>query len=127
MPNRCDNKAKAPSYDRNHPEELLRYIKDVEKEMICAGVVSDQDKKDWLRHYTNQHSSDKWTVLGTYPTGHDTYNDFKKELVSHYSEATDSLEGSIAHLDKLCTKSKPLTTENLSVMLEFFRGFKFEG
>ena len=125
MPNRRDNKA--PSYDRNCPEELLRYIKDVEKEMIHAGVVSDQDKKDWLRHYADQCSSDKWTVLETYLTGCGIYDNFREELVSHYPEATDSLEGSIARLDKLCTKSKPLMTENLSVMLEFFRGFKFEG
>src|SRR6202023_666806 len=42
-------------------------------------------------------------------------------------EATDSLEGSIAWLDKLCSKSTPLTTEHLSIVLEFIRGFKFEG
>ena len=125
MPNRRDNKA--PSYDRNHPEELLCYIEDVEKEMVRASIFGNQDKKDWLRHYADQCSSDEWTVLETYPTGYGTYDDFKEELVSHYPEATDSLEGSIARLDKLCAKSKPLTTENLSVMLEFFRGFKFEG
>ena len=125
MPNRRDNKA--PSYDRNRPEELLRYIEDVEKEMIRASITVDQDKKDWLRHYADQRSSDEWTVLETYPSEKGSFDDFKEELVSHYPEATDSLEGSIARLDKLCAKSRPLTMDNLSVILEFIRGFKFEG
>ena len=125
MPNRRDNKA--PSYDKARPEELLRYIEDVEREMERVGVVDDQTQKDWIRHYADQRSSDEWTVLETYPPGTGTYDEFKEELVSHYPEATDSLEGSIVRLDKLCAKSKPLTTENLSAMLEFIRGFKFEG
>ena len=125
MPNRRDNKA--PSYDRSRPEELLRYIEDVEKEFLRAGVVVDQDKKDWLRHYADQRSSDEWTVLEAYPSNGGSFADFKEELISHYPEATDSLEGSIARLDKLCAKSKPLTSDNLSAMLEFIRAFKYEG
>ena len=125
MPNRRDNKA--PYYDRNRPEELLRYVEDVEKEMHRAGIREDQQMKDWLRHYADQRSSDEWTVLETYPEDEGSYADFVKELVSHYPEATDSLEGSIARLDKLCAKSTPLTTKNLSIILEFIRGFKFEG
>lgn len=125
MPNRRDNKA--PSYDRSRPEELLRYIEDVEKELLRAGVVVDQEKKDWLRHYADQRSADEWTVLETYPSDGGSFTDFKEELVSHYPEATDSLEGSIARLDKLCAKSRPLTIDNLSIVLEFIRGFKFEG
>lgn len=125
MPNRRDNKA--PSYDKNRPEELLRYIEDVEKELLRAGVVADQEKKDWLRHYADQRSADEWTVLETYPSDGGSFADFKEELVSHYPEATDSLEGSIARLDKLCAKSRPLTIDNLSTVLEFIRGFKFEG
>jgi len=65
MPNRRDNKA--PSYDRNRPEELLHYIEDVKKELGHCSVIADQDKKDWLRHYANQCSSDEWMVLETYP------------------------------------------------------------
>jgi len=125
MPNRCDNKV--PSYDRNWPEESLRYIEDIEKEMKHAGVTVDQDKKDWLRYYADQRSSDEWTVLETYPSESGSFKDFKEELVSHYPEATDGLEGLIACLDKLCAKSKPLTTEDLSVILEFIRSFKFKG
>ena len=125
MPNRRDNKA--PSYDKARPEELLRYIEDVEREMERVGVVDDQTQKDWIRHYADQRSSDEWTVLETYQPGAGTYDEFKEELISHYPEATDSLEGSIARLDKLCARSKPLTAENLSAMLEFIRGFKFEG
>src|ERR1700724_4127339 len=44
MSNRRDNKA--PSYNRNRPEELLRYIEDVDKEMIRPSITVDQDKKD---------------------------------------------------------------------------------
>jgi len=105
----------------------LNNIEDVKKEMRHAGVVVKQDKKDWLRYYADQRSSDKWTVLETYPSESGSFKDFKEELVSHYPEATDSLEGSLMHLDKLCTKSKPLMTEDLSVVLEFIRSFKFEG
>ena len=125
MPNRRDNKA--PSYDRNRPEELLRYIEDVEKELERCDIESDQAKKEWLRYYADQRSADEWTVLETYPIGDGSFDDFKEELVSHYPEATDSLEGSIARLDKLCAKSTPLTNEHLSVVLEFIRSFKFEG
>jgi len=125
MPNRHDNKV--PSYDRNWPEELLHYIEDVEKEMRHAGVVVEQDKKDWLRYYADQHSSDEWTVLETYPSESGSFKDFKEELVSHCPEVINGLEGSIARLDKLCAKSKLLMTEDLSVILEFIRSFKFEG
>ena len=125
MPNRRDNRA--PSYNRSHPEELLRFIEDVEKELARANIDGDQDMKEWLRYYADQRSADEWTVLETYPLGHGSFEEFKEELVSHYPEATDSVEGSITRLDKLCAKSKPLTSENLSVMLEFIRGFKFEG
>ena len=125
MPNRRDNKA--PSYNRNRPEELLWYIEDVEKEMEHCGVEKDQEQKDWLRYYADQRSADEWTVLETYPFTGGTFEDFKEELISHYPEATDSLEGSTACLDKLCAKSTPLTNEHLSVVLEFIRSFKFEG
>ena len=125
MPNRRDNKA--PSYDRNRPEVLLRYIEDVEKELSRTRVVADQEKKDWLRHYADQHSADEWTVLETYLSDGGSFADFKEELVSHYPEAMDSLEGSIVRLDKLCAKSRPLTIDNLSTVLEFIRGFKFKG
>ena len=56
-----------------------------------------------------------------YKPGGGDYNDFKEELVSHYPEATDSLQGSVARLDRLCAKATPLTHENLSVALEFIR------
>jgi len=47
--------------------------------------------------------------------------------ISYYSEAMDSLEGLITQLDKICTKSTPLTNEYLLVVLEFIRSFKFKG
>ena len=95
--------------------------------MIRASITVDQDKKDWLRHYADQQSSDEWTVLETYLSGKGSFDDFKEELISHYPEASNSLEGLIMHLDKLCAKSRPLMMDNLSVILEFIRGFKFEG
>ena len=125
MPNRRDNKA--PSYDRTRPEELLRYIEDVEKELLRANINNDQDRKDWLRYYADPRSADEWTVLESYPSEDGSYKDFTEELISHYPEATDSLEGSIARLDKLCARSTPLTNEHLSIVLEFIRSFKFEG
>ena len=91
------------------------------------GITGDQDQKEWIRYYADQRSSDEWTVLETYPIGEGSFEEFKEELISHYPEATDSAEGSITRLDKLCAKSRPLTAENLSAMLEFIRGFKFEG
>src|SRR6202023_265622 len=125
MPNRRD--PKVLFFDRNRPEELLRYIEDVAKALERAGVSNDQEMKDWLRHYADQRSSDEWTVLNTYPSEGGSFEDFVEELVSHYPERTDSLEGSIMRLDRLCARSTPLTSENLSAMLEFIRGFKFEG
>lgn len=124
MPNRRDTKALF--FDKNWPEELLRYI-EVEKELSHIGVVDDQEKKNWLRYYADQHTSDEWTVLEAYPLDGGSFNEFKEELVSHYPEATDSFEGSITRLDHLCAKLMPLTNEHLSVLLEFIRGFKFEG
>jgi hypothetical protein len=125
MPNRRD--PKAPFFDRNRPEELLRYIEDVENELVRTRVTSEQEKKDWLRYYADQRSADEWTVLDTYLSDGGSFKDFKDELISHYPEATDSLEGSITRLDKLCAKSTPLTNEYLSIVLEFIRNFKFEG
>ena len=124
MPNRRDNKA--PSYDRSRPEELLRYIEDVEKEMDRVRIESDDERKDWLRYYADQRTADEWTVLETYGLDNG-YDEFKEEIISHYPEATDSLQGSVARLDRLCNKATPLTHENLSAALEFIRGFKFEG
>ena len=66
-------------------------------------------------------------MLETYLSDGGSFADFKEELISHYPEATDSLEGLIAHLDKLCARLRPLTMDNLSIILEFIRGFKFEG
>src|ERR1700724_1886798 len=125
MPNRRD--PKAPFFDRNRPKELLHYIEDVAKELERAGVSDDQQMKGWLRYYADQRSSDEWTVLNIYPSEGGSFKDFVEELVSHYPEATDSLVGSIMRLDRLCARSTPLTSENLSAMLEFIRGFKFEG
>ena len=117
MSNRQDTKA--PFYDRSLP--------DVGKELVRACVTNDQEMKDWLRYYADQRTSEEWTVLETYPLNGGSFTDFIKELVSHYPEATDSLEGSILRLDKLCAKLTPLTNEHLSVVLEFIRSFKFEG
>ena len=52
-----------PFLDKNRPEDLLCYIEDVEKELSRVGVVDGQKKKDWLRYYADQHTSDEWTVL----------------------------------------------------------------
>src|ERR1700724_2395613 len=117
MSNRQDTKA--PFYDRSLP--------DVGKELVRACVTNDQEMKDWLRYYADQRTSEEWTVLETYPLNGGSFTDFIEKLVSHYPEATDSLEGSILRLDKLCAQSTPLTNEHLSVVLEFIRSFKFEG
>src|ERR1700724_3468143 len=117
MSNRQDTKA--PFYDRSLP--------DVGKELVRACVTNDQEMKDWLRYYADQRTSEEWTVLETYPLNGGSFTDFIEKLVSHYPEATDSLEGSILHLDKLCARSTPLTNEHLSIVLEFIRSFKFEG
>ena len=97
------------------------------KELIHACVTEDQEEKDWLRYYANQHSVDEWIILDTYPLEGGSFKNFLEELVSHYPEATDNLEESIARLDKLCAKLMPLTNNSLLIALEFIRGFKFEG
>jgi hypothetical protein len=123
MPSR--NCRKAPKFDRDNAEELLRYLEDVEQCLEAAGITDVAEMKNWARKYADLRTANDWTTLKSYRTG--TWDEYKAELISNYPEAANSTSGTFARLDKLCKEYRNLEPQEAGQILAFTRGFAYEG
>src|SRR6202023_192814 len=82
------NCRKAPKFDSDNPEELLRYIKDVEFCLQAAGITDVAKMKEVSRKYADFRTANDLTTLKPYKSG--TWEEYKTELVSNYSEDANS-------------------------------------
>jgi hypothetical protein len=123
MPSR--NCRKAPKFDRDNAEELLRYLKDVEQCLDAAGITDVAEMKNAARKYADLRTANDWTTLKSYRTG--TWDEYKAELISNYPEAANSTSGTFARLDKLCKEYRNLEPQEAGQILAFTRGFAYEG
>jgi len=123
MPSR--NCRKAPKFDRDNPEELLRYLDDVEQCLDAAGITDLTEMKNAARKYTDFRTANDWTTLKSYRTG--TWDEYKAELISNYPEAANSTSGTFARLDKLCKEYRNLEPQEAGQILAFTRSFAYEG
>lgn len=122
MPSRHDRKA--PRFDGDRADELIRFIKDVEECFSDAGITDDIQKKDYLRNYADTQTSNEWTTIKTYKNG--TWDEFVSDLISHYPEAVDSTVGTFKRLDNLCKEYQGLGLDEFGRILKFLRRFAYE-
>lgn len=118
------NCRKAPKFDRENPEELLRYLEDVEICIRGAHISDIAEMKEVARRYADFSTANHWTTLKSYKDG--TWEEYKAELISNYPEAANSTNGTFARLDKICKDNRNLDAREASQILAFARGFAYE-
>lgn len=114
----------APFFNRDKPEELRRFISQVEDCLTECKIDDEQEKKKWLGKYTDFGSEEEWRNFPTFETG--SWENHKAEIIENYPEAADAERGSLARLESICKMHKLMEPTNLGDLLSLKRAFNNE-
>ena len=114
----------APSFDREKPTELLRFISRMEDLFTKHGITEDQKKITMLGKYADAASEAEWQHLDSYDG--EVWAKFRKELIESYVEACDIERGSLKALQKICQENRRIAATDLSDLMALKRGFRVE-
>jgi hypothetical protein len=112
----------APKFSLKRPQELRRFVRQMEDLWREAGIVDDEEKKEGLGKYADHESEEEWKALETYERGN-TWDEFKDELISNYPEAAAAERGTPARLKQLCNETKGIQLGDLTTLYAFRRAF----
>jgi hypothetical protein len=115
----------APKFSSKRPQELRRFVRQMEDLWKESGVEKDEEKKDSIVKYTDQDSEEEWKALGTYEKG-STWDQFKDELMENYPEAAAAERGTPARIKQLCEEIKGIRLGDLTALYSFRRAFTAE-
>jgi hypothetical protein len=112
----------APRFSSKRPDELRRFLREMEDLFKEAGIDDDEEKKESIGKYTDQSSEDQWKSLEMFHRGN-SWNDFKKELLENYPEAAEAERGTPARIKQICRDARGIELGDLSALLAFRRVF----
>ncbi|KAF8806711.1 hypothetical protein BYT27DRAFT_7102176, partial [Phlegmacium glaucopus] len=115
----------APKFSSKKPQELRRFLRQMEDLWKEAGIVDDEDKKTSIGKYADQESEEEWTALETHEQGH-SWEEFKKELVENYPESAAAERGTPARIRQLCAETRNIRLGDLQALYAFRRAFMSE-
>ncbi|KAH9477805.1 hypothetical protein JR316_0010034 [Psilocybe cubensis] len=92
----------APKFDEQKPEELLRFLDQLDDLFEKYGVKTDNEKKRVVCRYISPTTESEWRAFSSFQNG--TWKRFRKDLIMSYPEAVNLHRGSIEALDKICRK-----------------------
>ncbi|KAF5330636.1 hypothetical protein D9619_005712 [Psilocybe cf. subviscida] len=119
------NARNAPKFDEGHPEELLRYIEDIDELIKTHSITDEEEKKALLLHYTSVGVEHQWKALPSAATGK-TYEDFKKGVLAEYPKADAMKSGMQKQLDKVLKKYKGSIKHELNELMAYKHKFNME-
>lgn len=115
----------APSFHRNTPENLNRYLAGMEDLFRDFSVTDDQAKKRYLGRYADATTEEEWSAMDTFANT-STYAEHKTEILSTYPEAHLANEGTLARLKKICREFKSTSATDIQEVHNLRRRFNAE-
>ncbi|KAJ6464964.1 hypothetical protein C8R45DRAFT_1174291, partial [Mycena sanguinolenta] len=115
----------APHFDSNKPEELQQFLDHMESLIEKAKTPRDE-KKGKLVRYADYTSKREWMSLPSFQDG--SYEDFIKEILSHYPSVRDSERGSISQLNKLLSQfsAKGIGMDDQDELMDLIRPLQLQ-
>jgi hypothetical protein len=115
----------APKFLSTRPRELRRFIRQLEDLWREARVEADQEKKESLGKYADQESEEEWKALETYGDGY-TWEDFKKEILENYPEASAAERGTPARIRQIVKEADGIELGDTTKLYAYRRAFLSE-
>ena len=115
----------APKFCLSRPQELPRFLQQMEDMWNGAGVVDDEERKCLVGRYADQQSEDEWSALETYRKGY-SWLEFRTELLDNYPEVAAAERGTPARLRQLCLEQERIGLGDLGALYAFWRAFLSE-
>jgi DNA relaxase NicK len=116
MPTRSERGA--PSFDKNQPNDLIRYFKELETLFTRCDVALDKDKKDYATSYVRSELADSWEAIPEFAA---TYEEFRDRLFEIYNQV--SLKFILSDLDRLIGERQRIGMKSLQDLSEFHMRF----
>jgi hypothetical protein len=115
----------APKFSAKRPQELRRFVRQMEDLWKDAGITDDEEMKESLGKYADQESEEEWKALETYERG-TTWKEFREELLMNYPEAAEAERGTPARIKRLCKETLGIRLGDLAALYSFRRAFMAE-
>ena len=115
----------APRFDSDKPEELRRFIRQMEDLWSDANVTKDDVKKSMIGKYADQSSEEEWSAFKSFEDKH-SWNEFKEELIRNYPEASAAERGTPARIRQLCRGTAKVRLGDMPTLYAFRRAFGAE-
>ena len=89
-----------PRFDANKPEELARFLSEMEEAFEEVGIRDSNTRKTQIGRYTDTNTQEQWENL---PRFHEmSWEEFKLKLLEMYPEAEKIKRGAISRLERVC-------------------------
>jgi hypothetical protein len=115
----------APKFSSKRPQELRRFLRQMEDLWQQAGVEDDQEKKEGVGKYADQESEEEWKSLETFEPGN-TWEEYKDELIENYPEAAAAERGTPARIRQICRDAGGIALGDLTPLYAYRRAFTAE-
>ena len=115
----------APKFVSSKPRELRRFIRQLEDLWKEAGITEGADKKQSLGKYADQESEEEWSALESYGDGY-TWDEFKKELLDNYPEASAAERGTPARIRQIVRDADSIELGDTVKLYAYRRAFLAE-
>ncbi|SJL08034.1 uncharacterized protein ARMOST_11393 [Armillaria ostoyae] len=114
----------APKFDSDEPENLRRFLGQMEDLFSDYSITDDDEKKKKLVRYTDARTEEEWQALDEYDSG--TFAEFKEAVLKNYPEAADAETGTWERLTRIARKFSNLGADERESYLKFKRRFLTE-
>src|SRR6202789_3606774 len=114
-----------PKFVSSKPRELRRFIRQLEDLWKEAGITEGADKKQSLGKYADQESKEEWSALKSYGDGY-TWDEFKKELLDNYPEASAAEQGTPAKIRQIVRDADSIELGDTVKLYAYRRAFLAE-
>ncbi|SJL17308.1 uncharacterized protein ARMOST_20857 [Armillaria ostoyae] len=114
----------APKFDSDEPENLRRFLGQMEDLFSDYSITDDDEKKKKLVRYTDARTEEEWQALEEYDNG--TFTEFKEAVLKNYPEAADAETGTWERLTRISCKFSNLGADERESYLKFKRRFLTE-
>ena len=115
----------APRFSAKKPEELRRFLRQMEDLWADAGIQDAEKKKESLGKYADYESEEEWAAFTSYGSGY-TWDKFKTELFENYPEAAEAHRGTPQRLRQICEETREIHLGDLQSLVAFRRRFMTE-
>jgi hypothetical protein len=112
----------APTFNSDHPSELLHFFHQLEILFLCCGITSDVEKKDYVISYVDALLADLWEGIPSFKSDANTYNKFKAAVLNRYHD--HDCKYNVSDLDMLIGEHQHLSIHLLNELSEYHLHFQ---